>query len=113
MRRKSKNRRTARSSFGSQLLILSQSSMNSEWVETEIAHARQKELAQKRQVLFPISVVRYEAVRAWKCFDADTGKDSAGKIREYFIPGFTQWKDHVQYQKAFDHLMRDLMNDIT
>jgi len=37
-----------------------------------------------------------------------TGKDSAQEIREYFIPDFSNWKDHDLYQKAFDRLMRDL-----
>jgi uncharacterized protein YjbI with pentapeptide repeats len=59
------------------LLILSEHSMNSEWVKTEIAHARQKELNESRQVLFPISLVPFARIRDWKCFDADTGKDSA------------------------------------
>ena len=34
-------------------------------------------------------------------FDADTGKDSAREIREYFIPDFSNWKDHDSYQRAF------------
>ena len=90
------------------LLILSDASMNSEWVMTEIAHARQKELNEQRQVLFPISLAPFEAVRQWKCFDADAGKDSAREIREYFIPDFSNWKDHDLYQKAFERLVRDL-----
>jgi hypothetical protein len=90
------------------LLILSESSMNSEWVKTEIANARQKEIEQKRQVLFPLSIVEYANVRSWKCFDADTGKDSAREIREYFIPDFSEWKNHDSYQKAFERLLKDL-----
>lgn len=90
------------------LLILSDASMTSNWVQTEIANARQKEIAQKRQVLFPISLVPFTAVRDWKCFDGDTGKDSAREIREYFIPDFSNWKDHDKYQEAFDRLLKDL-----
>lgn len=90
------------------LLILSPASMDSEWVKTEIAHARQKELNAKRRVLFPISLVPFEEIKAWKNFDADTGKDSAKEIREYFIPDFTEWKQHDSYSKAFERLLRDL-----
>jgi uncharacterized protein YjbI with pentapeptide repeats len=94
------------------LLILSDHSMNSEWVKTEIAHARQKELNEHRQVLFPISVVPFERIKAWKNFDADTGKDSAREIREYFIPDFTNWKtDHDAYTKAIERLLKDLRNE--
>jgi TIR domain len=93
------------------LLILSESSMRSEWVKTEIANARQKEINQKRQVLFPISLVPFSTIREWKCFDADRGKDSAREVREYFIPDFSEWNDHDEYQQAFDRLVRDLKND--
>jgi hypothetical protein len=93
------------------LLILSSYSMNSEWVKTEIAKARQREEREKRQVLFPVRLVPYEAIREWKCFDADTGKDSAREIREYFIPDFSNWKNHDAYQVAFRRLLRDLKPD--
>jgi hypothetical protein len=90
------------------LLILSENSMNSEWVKTEIANARQKEIKENRQVLFPISIVDFQKIREWKCFDADTSKDSAREIREYFIPDFSNWQDKAAYQPAFDRLLRDL-----
>jgi uncharacterized protein YjbI with pentapeptide repeats len=93
------------------LLILSDASMESKWVETEIAHARQKELAEKRQVLFPISLVQFSKIREWSSFDADTGKDSAREIREYYIPDFSNWKNHDSYQKVFARLIADLKSE--
>jgi hypothetical protein len=90
------------------LVILSQDSMSSEWVKTEIAHARRKERNEKRQVLFPLSLFPFIRIREWKNFDADTGKDSAREIREYFIPDFNNWKDHDSFQKVFQRLVRDL-----
>jgi Ni/Co efflux regulator RcnB len=90
------------------LLILSSYSMASEWVKTEIAKARQREVQEKRRVLFPIRLVSFDAIRTWECFDADTGKDSAREIREYFIPDFSHWKNHDAYQAAFRRLLRDL-----
>jgi uncharacterized protein YjbI with pentapeptide repeats len=90
------------------LLILSEASMNSEWVKTEIANARQKELAQGGRVLFPITLVPFETVKKWKNFDPDTGKDSAREIREYYIPDFSDWKSHDKYQDAFERLLKDL-----
>jgi len=90
------------------LLILSEHSMKSEWVRTEIAHARQKEVTEGRRVMFPISLVPFNAIRDWKCFDADTGKDSAREIREYFIPDFSKWKEHDLYKTAFERLLKDL-----
>ncbi len=90
------------------LLILSEASMSSEWVKTEIANSRAKEREQKRQVLFPIRLVSFDDVKAWKAFDADAGKDSAREIREYFIPDFSNWKDPDAYKPAFERLLQDL-----
>jgi hypothetical protein len=90
------------------LLILSPASMESEWVKTEISKARKREIREDRRVLFPIRLCSFETLRDWECFDADTGKDSAREIREYFIPDFSNWKDHDAYRKAFDRLLDDL-----
>src|SRR5271165_311844 len=90
------------------LLILSEHSMNSEWVKTEIAKARKRELKEGKRVLFPVRLVEFETLRDWECFDGDTGKDSAREIREYFIPDFANWKDHDLYQEAFQRLVGDL-----
>ena len=90
------------------LLILSEHSMSSEWVKTEIAKARKREVKEGKRVLFPVRLVGFEALRDWECFDGDTGKDSAREIREYFIPDFSNWKDHDSYQTAFQRLVKDL-----
>lgn len=90
------------------LLILSTASMASKWVKTEIAKARKREEKEKRRVLFPVRLVSFEDIQHWECFDADTGIDSAKEIREYFIPDFSNWKDHDQYKKAFERLLKDL-----
>ncbi len=57
---------------------------------------------------FPIRLVDFEALKEWKLFDADTGIDSAREIREYFIPDFSNWKNHDSYKKAFERLLRNL-----
>jgi len=90
------------------LLILSEHSMSSDWVRTEVANAREREVHEKRQMLFPITLVPFERIKEWAAFDSDTGKDSAREIREYFIPDFSNWKDHDSYQSAFERLLRDL-----
>ena len=76
--------------FDRLLLILSEASMESAWVKTEIAHARQKEINEQRQVLFPISLVSFSRIRHWKLPDADTGTDSVWEIRRTFHSRFQQ-----------------------
>ena len=95
------------------LLVLSDNSMTSEWVKTEIAIARLREIAETRRVLFPIRLVDVERIQNWQCFDADTGTDAAREIREFFIPDFSTWKDHDSYQQAFARLLRDLKAEAT
>ena len=90
------------------LLILSEDSMKSEWVNTEIAKARKREVKDGKRVLFPVRLVPFDVLRDWECFDGDTRKDSAREIREYFIPDFSNWKDHDSYRIAFDRLVKDL-----
>ena len=48
------------------LLILSDASMSSNWVGTEIANAREREQREKKQMLFPITLVPFEDVKRWK-----------------------------------------------
>jgi hypothetical protein len=93
------------------LLLISPSSMGSEWVGTEIAKARKREVRENRRMLFPISLVAYDRVRNWELVDADTGKDSAREIREFFIPDFSNWQDHDCYRAAFDRLLHDLRSE--
>jgi hypothetical protein len=90
------------------LLILSDGSMNSPWVKTEIANARARETQQKRQMLFPITLVPFDRIHEWKCFDADAGIDTAREIREYYVPDFSRWKDHDAYTAVLERLVRDL-----
>lgn len=90
------------------LLVLSSASMSSQWVKSEIADAREKEVAQERRVLFPISVVPFEVIRSWKLFDADRGSDSARETRSYFIPDFSEWHDEESFKSSLARLLRDL-----
>ncbi len=90
------------------LLIISAYSIQSEWVMTEIRNARQAELRQNRRKLFPIRLVDFDIIKNWKCFDSDTGKDLAVEVREYFIPDFSNWKNHNSFEVAFNRLLRDL-----
>ena len=50
-------------------------------------------------------------IRAWECFDADSGKDLATELREYFIPDFSNWKNHDAFESAFARLLQDLRAD--
>lgn len=93
------------------LIVLSEASLQSEWVMTELRNARKAERQSGKRKLFPVRLVDFETLRDWECFDADSGKDLAVELREYFIPDFSNWKDHDQFEAAFARLLKDLRAD--
>jgi len=90
------------------LIVLSNSSMRSQWVRVEIANAKQREVQGSRRVLFPIRLVSVDRIRKWECLDTGTGRDMGPEIREYFIPDFSNWQEENFYQRALQALLRDL-----
>ena len=85
------------------LLILSEHSIQSTWVEYEVNHAIDREIAQKRTILFPLRVD--ETV-------LHTKDQWAADIRSRrHIGNFTNWKDHTTYQCSFDQLLKQLKAD--
>ena len=90
------------------LIVLSEASLQSEWVMTELRKARKAERQTGKRKLFPVRLVDFDTLRDWECFDADSGKDLAVELREYFIPDFSNWKDHDQFEAAFSRLLQDL-----
>lgn len=98
-------------SFDKLLLVLSENSMKSAWVTTEIRDAKQREKEEGRQVLFPISIVPMKEIREWECFDADSGRDLAVDIREFFVPDLSEWKNTIEYEKQLNRLLSGLSTD--
>ena len=82
------------------LLVLSQDSISSPWVETEVETAFERETRENRIVLFPIRLddAVFETNEAW----------AAGIRRTRHIGDFSHWQEHASYKKAFERLMRDL-----
>ncbi len=100
--------KAAISQFDKLLIILSPSSMQSEWVRTELRNARKREIEENRRILFPISLVSMDVLRQWECFDADTGRDLACELREYLIPIFTNWHDPGDFDAQFRKVLQGL-----
>ena len=84
------------------LLILSEHSIKSDWVEDEVKKAFEEERtrAPKQTVLFPIRLADavMDTIEAW-----------AGLLRrDRNIGDFRRWKDHDGYQRSFERVLRDL-----
>ena len=82
------------------LLILSQNSVASAWVEKEVETAFDKEIEHKESVLFPIRLdtAVMESKTGW----------AADIRRSRHIGDFCNWKNHDEYQKGLERLLRDL-----
>jgi uncharacterized protein YjbI with pentapeptide repeats len=82
------------------MIILSDASVQSRWVEREVNAAREREDRESRTVLFPIRIDEavMQAPQPW----------AADIRRSRHIGDFSRWKDHDAYTKAFERLLRDL-----
>jgi uncharacterized protein YjbI with pentapeptide repeats len=83
------------------LLVLSENSLESGWVEREVEMALEREHQEKRTMLFPI---RLDGA----IFEMDQDGWAADVRYRRHIGDFTRWKDHDAYQQAFARLLRDL-----
>jgi TIR domain/Pentapeptide repeats (9 copies) len=93
------------------LVVLSKESISSNWVQTEIRRARKQEKRASERKLFPIRLCEMDTLKAWECFDADSGQDIAEEIREYFIPDFSEWRNPEMFKGEFIKLCRDLRRE--
>jgi hypothetical protein len=86
------------------LLVLSEYSVTSRWVEIEVENAFEKELHTQRSILLPIRLDDsvYHIKSGWP--------NHIRKSR--LIADFTNWEDHDSYRKAFDRLLRDLKAEV-
>jgi len=82
------------------LLILSEHSIKSDWVEDEVTKAFEEERKRGQIVLFPLRLD--DTVM-------DTNEAWAAKLRaQRHIGDFRHWKEHDGYTKSFQRVLRDL-----
>ena len=82
------------------LLILSEHSINSDWVEDEVTKAFEEERRRKKSVLFPIRID--DAVMT-------SNEPWAAKVRARLIGDFRHWKVGGEYEAGLRRIVRDLL----
>ncbi len=82
------------------LLILSEDSITSDWVEEEVNAALSEENKRKKPIFLPLRVddAVLDSDQAWA--------EYINKTRN--ICDFSGWKDHDTYQQALDNLLKEL-----
>ena len=83
------------------LLVLSEHSLNSDWVEHEVRTARQLEKDIERDVLCPVALDD-----SWK--SSRWPKRIMEQIMEYNILEFSAWEDDVKFEEMFRRLIDGL-----
>lgn len=85
------------------LLILSENSIDSDWVEKEVETAFEEERKRKLIILFPIrlDLSVMETDQAW----------AADIRRTRQIGDFSRWQDPPAYERGLKRLLRDLKNN--
>jgi uncharacterized protein YjbI with pentapeptide repeats len=83
------------------LLILSENSVQSDWVEHEARLARKLEIETKRDVLCPVALDD-----SWKA--CDWPERLREQIMEYNILDFSGWRDKDNFRRAFTRLLDGL-----
>ena len=90
------------------LIVLSEASLRSEWVMDELRKGFKAERDTGKRKLFPVRLTDYKTLQNWECRDSVSGKDLAEEVRQYFIPDFSNWKNHDEFEAAFSRLLKDL-----
>lgn len=90
------------------LIVLSELSLMSDWVSTEIRTAIDEERKTGIRKLFPIRLIGFEMLRNWESFNSDVGKDMAVELREYYIPDFSNWRNADDFDVALKKLLEGM-----
>ena len=83
------------------LLVLSEQSMKSDWVEQDVQEARKLEKEIGRGVLYPVALDD-----SWK--DGRSPKTIMEQIKEHSILDFSDWKDKSKFESTFRKLLDGL-----
>ena len=75
------------------LLIVSPKSIESRWVTTEVREAVRLEIETGKKIIYPIRLAGMKQISEWRLFDADLGIAVAQRVREFFIPDFSEWRN--------------------
>lgn len=98
-------------SFDRLIIVLSENSIKSPWVTSELRRAMARQRTEQRDILFPISLMPYENLRNWQCFDADAGSDIASEIRQYLIPSIHPAASSIEFDDFVDKIVKGLTRD--
>ena len=93
------------------LIVLSEYSLKSKWVMDELRRAWKAQQEQGKRKLFPVRLIEWNALKDWEFFHSVTVTDLAEEVLSYYIPDFSNWKDHDSFETEFGKLLDALKKD--
>jgi uncharacterized protein YjbI with pentapeptide repeats len=87
------------------LLVISKSTLTSDWVGTEVRRAKKAE-ARRKCKLMPVRLVDQDTLK--RLFQTEAGQEVGTELNDYPIPDFSQWKDPAGFDSAFNRLLKEL-----
>ena len=90
------------------VLVLSDSSMASDWIAGELKAMRELEKQERRRLLFPVSLASPPMVQSWTLMEPGSFINLAKELRQYPIPNFSDMHHESSYEAALVQLLRDL-----
>jgi len=83
------------------VLVLSEHSLSSDWIEHEVRTARQLEKDMERDVLCPVTLDDSRKSSKWE-------KRLIEQVMKYNILDFSEWEDDVKFEEIFRKLIDGL-----
>jgi hypothetical protein len=90
------------------LIVLSESSIGSDWIKRQVRTAIERERRDQTRILFPVGLLRAGVIRGLRWYDEELGINLAEEICKYDIPDFRRWKDHDVFETEFGKLLEAL-----
>ena len=94
------------------VLVISKSSMKSDWLWHVVLKAVQCEMREGKRLLYPVALVKQSRLDEWQLIDHDSGKNLGSEIRRNAVPVFFGWEhDGKLYDVQFNRLLASLKED--
>lgn len=93
-------------SYNAFIMVLSETSLQSEWLHKEIRETKEVEKAEHTRKLFAITLVNFDRIKG--SFDEAIKKELASNLPEHYMADFSNWRIRKNFEKGFTKLLRDL-----
>ena len=92
------------------IIILSESSMSSDWIMEELQSTLEIQKKDQRRLLYPVALANPSLVQSWTLMEPGTFINLAREVRQFPIPSFHDLHHEPSYHSAFNMLYQSLID---